>query len=59
MHRFYLEYYLYSALYLALTLVFAILGFDKLIFALLCLECTDTYRIFTNKLKNVNEKELK
>ena len=57
-HRFYLGYYLYGGLYLVLTLVFAVLGFDKLIFALCCLGWIDAYRIFTGRLKNVDNKEL-
>ena len=58
-HRFYLGYYLYGATYLVLTLICAILGFDKLIFTLCCLSWIDAYRIFTGKLKNVDGKELK
>ena len=57
--KFYLGYYLYGATYLILTLIFAILGFDKLIFALCCLGWIDAYRIFTDRLKNVDNKELK
>lgn len=59
LHRFYLGYYLYGGLYLGLTLIFSILGFDKLIFAVCVLGWIDAYRIFTNKLKNVDEKELR
>lgn len=59
LHRFYLGYYLYGGLYLALTLIFAILGFDKLILAVYFLGWIDVYRIFNNKLKNVDEKELR
>lgn len=57
--KIYLGYYLYGTTYLALTLIFAILGFDKLIFALCLLGWIDAYRIFTGKLKNVDGKELK
>lgn len=59
LHRVYLGYYLYGGLYLGLTLIFAILGFDKLIFGVGVLGWVDAYRIFTNKLKNVDEKELR
>lgn len=57
--KFYLGYYLYGGTYLVLTLIFAILGFDKLIFALVLMGWIDAYRIFTGKLKNIDGRELK
>lgn len=59
LHRFYLGYYVYGVLYLAATIILAVLGLDKLIIGIYALGLLDTYRVVTNKLKNIDGKEVK